>query len=231
MKKIIAIVDDEPDILELAALNLEKAGFCCKTFEDGRSLLKYLEKEHPALIVLDLMLPDYDGFDICKLLRNKNTTQDIPIIMFTARGESTDRIIGLEIGADDYLDKMSSPRELVARVKAVLRRSTPKSDTKKLNFDNLLKIDLDRYQAFVQDEEIKLTTTEFKILKLLAVKPGWVFSRNQILDHLWGNDKIVIDRTIDVHIRNLREKLGIAGKFLKNVRGVGYKLDQDKDSK
>lgn len=231
MKKIIAIVDDEPDILELAALNLEKAGFCCKTFEDGRSLLKYLEKEHPALIVLDLMLPDYDGFDICKLLRNKNTTQDIPIIMFTARGESTDRIIGLEIGADDYLDKMSSPRELVARVKAVLRRSTPKSDTKKLNFDNLLKIDLDRYQVFVQDEEIKLTTTEFKILKLLAVKPGWVFSRNQILDHLWGNDKIVIDRTIDVHIRNLREKLGIAGKFLKNVRGVGYKLDQDKDSK
>lgn len=227
MKKIIAIVDDEPDILQLAAMNLEKAGYSCVKFEDGQSLFNYLEKDHPDLLVLDLMLPDYDGFDICKMLRSREETKNIPIIMYTARGESMDRIIGLEIGADDYLDKMCSPRELVARVKAVLRRSLPKSDEQLVHFGEILKIDLKRFQAFVNNESVKLTTTEFKILKLLSAKPGWVYSRNQILDHLWGNDKIVIDRTIDVHIRNLREKLGDAGKFLKNVRGVGYKLERD----
>lgn len=228
MKKIIAIVDDEPDILQLAAMNLQKAGYDCVTFEDGRSLLNYLKSDRPSLIVLDLMLPDFDGFDICKMIRSQDITKDIPIIMFTAKGESTDRIIGLEIGADDYLDKMSSPRELVARVKAVLRRSSPKSDPKNIELGKLLRLDVNKYQVYVNDLPVKLTTTEFKILKLLASNPGWVFSRNQILDHLWGNDKIVIDRTIDVHIRNLREKLQSAGKLLKNVRGVGYKLDMEK---
>jgi two-component system phosphate regulon response regulator PhoB/two-component system alkaline phosphatase synthesis response regulator PhoP len=225
MKKKIAIVDDEPDILQLAALNLEKAGYSCVTLEDGRSLFSYLEKEQPALIVLDLMLPDFDGFDICRMLRGNENTKNIPIIMFTARGESTDKVIGLEMGADDYLDKMSSPRELVARVKAVLRRTSPVAEGQALVIGNILKLDLNRYQVLVEDQPVKLTTTEFNILKLLAKKPGWVFSRNQILDHLWGNDKIVIDRTIDVHIRNLRDKLGKAGKLLKNVRGVGYKLE------
>lgn len=225
MKKIIAIVDDEPDILQLVEMNLQKAGFETVGFEDGQSLLSYLDKNMPDLLVLDLMLPDYDGFDICRMIRNREHIKNLPIIMFTAKGESMDKIIGLELGADDYLDKMSSPRELVARVKAVLRRSKAKSDSEVINLNNFIKIDPQKFQVYVDNEQVELTTTEFKILHLLSRHPGWVYSRNQILDHLWGNDKIVIDRTIDVHIRNLREKLGKARDVLKNIRGVGYKLD------
>lgn len=225
MKKIIAIVDDEPDILQLVEMNLQKAGFNTAGFEDGQSLFNYLDKNMPDLLVLDLMLPDYDGFDICRMIRNQEHLKSLPIIMFTAKGESMDKIVGLELGADDYLDKMSSPRELVARVKAVLRRSKSKSDTEVINLNDTIRIDPQKYQVFIHDKQIKLTTTEFKILHLLSQHPGWVYSRNQILDHLWGNDKIVIDRTIDVHIRNLREKLGKARDMLKNIRGIGYKLD------
>jgi len=145
--------------------------------------------------------------------------------MFTARGESMDKILGLELGADDYLDKMSSPRELIARIKAVLRRSNQPIGTTVIKLNNEITIDPQKYQVRVNDEIISVTTTEFNIIHLLAMHPGWVYSRNQILDHLWGNDKIVIDRTIDVHIRNLREKLGDAGRIIKNVRGVGYKLE------
>ena len=225
MKKVIAVVDDEPDILQLLELNLSKSGFSSVCFEDGRSLLEYLKSEEPDLIVLDLMLPDYDGFDICKIIRNQQKTKHIPIIMFTARGESMDKILGLELGADDYLDKMSSPRELIARIKAVLRRSNQPIGTTAIKLNNEITIDPQKYQVMVNDEIISVTTTEFNIIHLLAMHPGWVYSRNQILDHLWGNDKIVIDRTIDVHIRNLREKLGDAGRIIKNVRGVGYKLE------
>lgn len=136
-----------------------------------------------------------------------------------------DKILGLELGADDYLDKMSSPRELIARIKAVLRRATQPTDTSVIKLNNEITIDPQKYQVLVNNEIVNLTTTEFNILHLLAMHPGWVYSRNQILDHLWGNDKIVIDRTIDVHIRNLREKLGDAGSIIKNVRSVGYKLE------
>lgn len=225
MKKVIAVVDDEPDILQLLEMNLVKSGFCAVSFEDGGSLLEYLKKDEPDLIVLDLMLPDYDGFDICKIIRNQQKTKHIPIIMFTARGESVDKILGLELGADDYLDKMSSPRELIARIKAVLRRSKQALETEVIKLNEEITINPQKYQVIVLEETINLTTTEFNILHLLAIHPGWVYSRNQILDHLWGNDKIVIDRTIDVHIRNLREKLGNAGRIIKNVRGVGYKLE------
>jgi DNA-binding response OmpR family regulator len=225
MKKVIAIVDDEPDILQLLELNLQKSGFSSVSFEDGGSLLNFLKANEPDLIVLDLMLPDYDGFDICKIIRNQQKTKHIPIIMFTARGESMDKILGLELGADDYLDKMSSPRELVARIKAVLRRSNPAIEISVLKIDEHISIDPQKYEVSIDGTTINLTTTEFNILHLLAQHPGWVYSRNQILDHLWGNDKIVIDRTIDVHIRNIREKLGEAGNIIKNVRGVGYKLE------
>lgn len=225
MKKVIAVVDDEPDILQLLEINLQKSGFNSICFEDGRSLLEYLQKEDPDLIVLDLMLPDYDGFDICKIIRNQQKTKHIPIIMFTAKGESMDKILGLELGADDYLDKMSSPRELIARIKAVLRRSNQPVETAVIKLNDEITIDPQKYQVIANNEIISVTTTEFNILHLLAMHPGWVYSRNQILDHLWGNDKIVIDRTIDVHIRNLREKLGNASRIIKNVRGVGYKLE------
>jgi two-component system phosphate regulon response regulator PhoB/two-component system alkaline phosphatase synthesis response regulator PhoP len=226
MKKLIAIVDDELDILDLVAINLEKSGFKTAKFEDASGLLNFLESEIPDLIVLDLMLPDIDGFDVCKNLKKNDRFSLIPIIMLTAKGEETDRILGLEFGADDYIVKPFSPRELVARVKAVLRRSDPKQQEKEvLIVGKILKINTNKFEVFVEDRKIDLTSTEFNLLKLLTKRIGWVYSRNQILDHLWGNDKIVIDRTVDVHIKNLREKLGPAGKFIKNIRSVGYKIE------
>ncbi|HPR18046.1 MAG TPA: response regulator [Candidatus Cloacimonadota bacterium] len=226
MKPLIAIVDDEPDILNLVSLSLEKAGYDTAKFGLGKELFQFLKNHLPELIVLDLMLPDLDGFDICKDLKKDERSAAIPIIMLTAKGDVTDRVLGLEFGADDYIVKPFSPRELVARVKAVLRRGHPKDETSRsILIGNILEIDLQKYQVFVEDKKIELTPTEFKILELLVAKPGWVYSRNQILDYLWGNDKIVIDRTVDVHIRNLRDKLGNAGNFVKNVRSVGYKLE------
>ena len=227
MKKLIAIVDDELDILDLVAINLEKTGFQTAKFEDASGLLNFLESKIPDLIVLDLMLPDIDGFDVCKNLKKNDKFSSIPIIMLTAKGEETDRILGLEFGADDYIVKPFSPRELVARVKAVLRRSDPKQKEKEvLIVGKILKINTNKFEVFVKDKKIDLTSTEFNLLKLLTKRIGWVYSRNQILDHLWGNDKIVIDRTVDVHIKNLREKLGPAGKYIKNIRCVVYKIEE-----
>jgi two-component system phosphate regulon response regulator PhoB/two-component system alkaline phosphatase synthesis response regulator PhoP len=150
----------------------------------------------------------------------------IPIIILSARNEETDKILGLELGADDYVSKPFSPGEMVARVKAVLRRKKTKLDEKKIVIDDTLIIELEKYRVSIDDREIPLTSTEFKILKLFAKKQGWVFNREQILDYLWGTEKAVLDRTIDVHVKNLREKLGNKGYLIKNVRGVGYKLEQ-----
>ena len=171
------------------------------------------------------MLPDDDGFEVCKRIRNNDTLKDTPIIMLTAKSDVMDKILGLELGADDYLTKPFSPRELVARVKAILRRNTTNIDTKIIKVNDILIIDIDRMSVSVKGKKIDLTGTEFKILQLLASRESWVFSRDQLLNHLWGNEKIVIDRTIDVHINHLREKLGVAGKLIKNIRGIGYKLE------
>jgi two-component system phosphate regulon response regulator PhoB/two-component system alkaline phosphatase synthesis response regulator PhoP len=223
----IAVVDDEPDILELVAINLGKAGFVTSKYEEAQPLLDSIKRELPDLIILDLMLPDADGFEVCKKLRANSQYKNIPIIMLTAKGDEMDRILGLEFGADDYVVKPFSPRELVARVKAVLRRGKYNtSDTTLIEIGNTLSIDTQKYEVKVQNEAVNLTSTEFKLLFLLAKHIGWVYTRNQILNYLWGNDKIVLDRTIDVHIRNLRDKLGVAGEMIKNVRGVGYKLEQ-----
>lgn len=225
MKKYIAIVDDEPDILELVSINLKKSGFITAEFEDAGSMLDSLNERLPDLIILDLMLPDADGFDVCKQLKRDPDHQNIPVIMLTAKGDEMDRILGLEFGADDYVVKPFSVRELIARVKAVLRRGVIEEEDKVIRIGKDLLIDLQKYETNWKGQKIDLTSTEYKILRLLAQKKGWVYSRNQILDYLWGNDKIVVDRTIDVHIRNLREKLKEAGKYIKNVRGVGYKLE------
>ena len=227
MKQLIAILDDEPDILNLVSINLEKSGFETAKFEIADELNKFLEKKIPDLIILDLMLPDADGFDVCKDLKKDERFASIPIIMLTAKGDEADRILGLEFGADDYVVKPFSPRELVARVKAVLRRGKVKEEAKKIiEIGKILRIDLQKYTVYLNDKKLNLTSTEFKIIKLLATRKGWVYSRNQILDHLWGNDKIVVDRTVDVHIRNLRTKLGPAGKYIKNIRSVGYKIEE-----
>ena len=225
-KKLIAIIEDEPDIVELVTVNLNKEGFKVKGFYKAQDLFNYLKIYNPDLIILDIMLPDLDGFEVCKKLKKENKTASIPIIMLTSKSEEVDKILGLELGADDYVTKPFSPRELTARVKAVLRRNTEKKEMKEIiSIGNVILIDLKKHKVLIKNKEIKLTRTEFKILTILSDHQGWVLSRDQILDHLWGNEKIVVDRTIDVHIRHLRKKLGTYSKYIKNIRGVGYKLE------
>lgn len=226
MNGLIAIVDDEPDILELVSFHLRKTGFTTREFLDAESFVAFLENNTPDLIILDLMLPDTDGLDICKELKKKDSSSSIPIIMLTAKGEETDKILGLELGADDYVTKPFSPKELVARVKAVLRRQSREEETKRIELPDKVVIDLEKYEVTAAGKKIDLTTTEFRILQLLASKKGFVFTRDNILDYLWGEEKAVIDRTVDVHIRHLREKIGEAARCIKNVRGVGYKLEE-----
>ncbi len=225
--KLIYIVDDEQDILQLVNINLKKAGYITKTFEDADRLMSTIQEKMPDLLILDLMLPFTDGLEVCKNIRSEPSLKHLPIIMLTAKGEEMDRILGLELGADDYITKPFSPRELTARVKAILRRANNKdtgSDIIKIG-QNVL-IDTNQFKAKVDEKFLDLTNTEVKLLQLLGSKKGWVFSRDQILNHLWGNEKIVIDRTIDVHINHLRKKLGESGKYIKNVRGVGYKIEE-----
>jgi len=224
--KLIAVVDDEPDIVELVKLHLSKAGFKVRSFEDGEGLFKFLKGNVPDLVILDLMLPDADGYEICKYLKKEDKFSNVPVIMLTARGEEMDKILGLELGADDYVTKPFSPRELVARVKVVLRRDEKVVKTQKTKIGDILEIDHQKYEVTVEGKKVELTSTEYRILKLLSERRGWVYARDQILDYLGVQDKGVLDRTVDVHIKNLREKLGLAGKFIKNIRGVGYKLEE-----
>ena len=221
----VAVVDDEPDILELVTLNLQRAGFKVKGFTEADSFFKYLKKQIPDILLLDLMLPDADGMEVCKYLKNHEKYSSFPVIMLTAKGDETDKVLGLELGADDYITKPFSVRELVARVKVVLRRNVQEVKTKIIKIADVLEIDLQKYDTFVNGEKIVLTSSEYKILVLLAKRKGWVYARDQILDHLGVHDKGVLDRTVDVHIKNLREKLGPAGALIKNIRGVGYKLE------
>jgi two-component system phosphate regulon response regulator PhoB/two-component system alkaline phosphatase synthesis response regulator PhoP len=233
MSRLIAIIDDEPDIVELVSIHLKKALFDVKGFSDAEGLYRFLglsdgqcqdSWQIPDLIILDLMLPDADGIEICKNLKKRDEYSSIPIIMLTAKGEETDKILGLEFGADDYVTKPFSPRELVARVKAVLRRRQKIDESEKLDIGGIL-IDIEKHEVAVEGQKVELTSTEFRILKLFISNKSKVFSRYDILDYLWGDEKIVLDRTIDVHIKNLREKLGKAGPLIKNIRGIGYKLE------
>jgi two-component system phosphate regulon response regulator PhoB/two-component system alkaline phosphatase synthesis response regulator PhoP len=226
MLPLVYIVDDEQDIVDLISLHLEKSSFQVKGFLNATAFYQQLKQKTPDLIILDIMLPDEGGFEVCKYLKMDEQYMAIPIIILSARNEETDKILGLELGADDYVSKPFSPGEMVARVKAVLRRKKTKLDEKKIVIDGTLIIELEKYRVSIDDREIPLTSTEFKILKLFAKKQGWVFNREQILDYLWGTEKAVLDRTIDVHVKNLREKLGNKGYLIKNVRGVGYKLEQ-----
>ncbi len=224
MSRLIAVVDDEPDILELVALHLKRAGFSVRTFPDAGQFQKSLASSVPDLVVLDLMLPDADGIDVCRDLKRDSRTAHVPVVMLTAREDEFDRVLGLEIGADDYITKPFSPKELVARVKAVLRRSEQRHTGEVIELPQDVVIDPNRFEVTVGGRKTELTTTEFKILSILAERRGWVFSRDEILSRLWGDEKAVLDRTVDVHVTNLRKKLGKAGRLIENVRGVGYKL-------
>jgi len=228
MSKWIAIVEDEPDVSHLISYHLQKNGFKTREFKTAESLLEILPYEVPSLIILDLMLPDIDGLEICKRLKSDEKTCRIPIIIVTAKDEESDKIVGLELGADDYITKPFSPNELVARVKAVLRRAfTPQLSNKVIKVGEDLIIDSEAHKVLVGGKPVELTATEFKLLKTLAEKKGRIFERDKLLDLIWGVDKAIIDRTVDVHIKNLREKLGKAGKLIKTVRGIGYKIEEE----
>ena len=226
-KERILVVDDEEDILELVRFNLAREGYPIICATSGEETLKIARKEHPDLIVLDLMLPGIDGLDVAKALKNDIKTRDIPIIMLTAKGEEADIVTGLELGADDYVTKPFSPRILVARVRAVLRRGASEGvgDESVLKVHNLL-IHPGRREVLVNGEQAHLTFTEFGILNFLARRPGWVFTRSQIVDAVRGDDYPVTDRSVDVQIVGLRKKLGPSGKYIETVRGVGYRFKE-----
>ncbi len=224
MKRVIAVVEDEPDIIDLVCLHLKEAGFECLGFSCAEGLLKYLENSLPDLVILDLMLPDMDGLDVCRFMKGSERLKKIPIIMLTARDTETDRVLGLELGADDYVTKPFSPRELVARVKAVLRRVDNHGKSAGVKVGDL-EIDEEKFEVYAANRRVDLTVAEFRLLSTLAKRLGKVFSREALIREIWGNDKAVTERSVDVHIKKLRDKLGECGSYIKTVRGVGYKLE------
>ena len=226
--KNILIVDDEADIVELVSYNLKKEGFIVDSASDGETALTKIRKGKYGLLILDLMLPGIQGMELCRILRNDPKTSVLPIIMLTAKGEEVDKILGLEMGADDYMAKPFSPRELVARVKAVLRRSKEKPVSEKILKIGDLEIDRERYVVSVRTKPVKLSATEFKLLLFLAERKGKVFSRDQLLDAVWRDEAFVEPRTVDVHIRRLRSNIEedpAQPKYIKTMRGIGYFFD------
>ncbi|MGM0417145.1 MAG: response regulator transcription factor [Thermodesulfobacteriota bacterium] len=227
---LILAIDDEEDILELVKYNLEREGFEVITADTGENGLSILKKNRPDLILLDLMLPGIDGFDVAKKIRADDSYRDIPVIMLTAKGEEADVVTGLELGADDYVSKPFSPRVLTARIKTVLRRkkNEENKDTSKdeINIKNL-KIHSGRYQATIENKELSLTHSEFQILRFLASRPGWVFTRSQIVDAVHGESYPVTERSVDVQIVGLRKKMGDYGIYIETVRGVGYRFKEE----
>ncbi|SET51790.1 two-component system, OmpR family, alkaline phosphatase synthesis response regulator PhoP [Natronincola peptidivorans] len=226
-KRRILIVDDEEHILELIRYNLEKSGFEVLTSDDGEDALKLLETTVVDMVILDLMLPGIDGIEVCKQIRRTKEFDKLPIIMLTAKGEETDRILGLELGADDYVTKPFSIRELTARVKAILRRTedTLSSEGRILKLKDIV-LDLEKHEVTVDGEIVELTLKEFALLKILMENRGKVLSRDVLLDEVWGYDYFGETRTVDVHIRHLRKKIGDDEtiKYIDTIRGIGYKM-------
>ena len=226
MQAKILIVEDERDIVELLRYNLQAAGFKTDYVRNGADALRRAVEKPPDLILLDLMLPEVDGLIVCSLLKSDPRTKNIPIVMLTAKIEEEDRVKGLELGADDYIPKPFSPREVVLRVAAVLRRikiGQESEETQKIQTQGLT-IDLDKHQVLAADRTIELTATEFKLITLFARSPGRVFTRDILMEVIWGQDYYGIDRTVDTHVSRLRRKLGELGKHIETVHGVGYRF-------
>ena len=227
-KEKILIVDDEEDILELLKFNLTREGYEVVCAGTGEKVLKIIESVNPDLIVLDLMLPGTDGLEVTKKLKNNPKNQDIPIIMLTAKGEESDIVIGLELGADDYITKPFSPKILIARIRAVIRRkiNKPAGDASEIRIHDLV-IHTGMRTVLIKGKPVELTFTEFQILSFLARRPGWVFTRSQIIDKVRGDNYPCTDRIIDVQIAGLRKKLGYCGIYIETVRGVGYRFREN----
>lgn len=228
MTPLVLIVEDEPAQVEVLRYNLENKGFRTAVASAGEEALLLADEEEPDLVILDWMLPDISGIEICRRLKSQQKTKTMPIIMLTARGEEEDRIRGLESGADDYVVKPYSPNEMIARVQAVLRRSHPEIEDEVILYADI-RMDLARHRVSRNDTSIHLGPTEFRLLRVLMERPGRVFSREQLLDRAWGRDVYVESRTVDVHIRRLRKALNISGTtdIIRTVRGTGYAIDSE----
>lgn len=220
----ILIVEDEQDVVDMLALNLQKAGgFTLSVANDGAAGLKKAREEQPALVILDLMLPKMTGIEVCKLLKSDGATRHIPIIMLTAKAEEIDRIVGLEVGADDYVTKPFSPREIVLRIRAIMRRGKTDAADGQITA-GIITLDASRHRVSVGGKRVRLTTVEFKLLNMLMLRRGRVQSRDRLLNEVWGYESLIDTRTVDTHVRRLRKKLGPAAEAIETVRGFGYRL-------
>jgi two-component system alkaline phosphatase synthesis response regulator PhoP len=227
MKKKILVIEDDKDIVELLRHYMEKENFVLRSASDGFSGLKMARAENFDLIILDIMLPEMDGFEVCKELRKDKKTESVPLIMLTAKTEETDKVVGLELGADDYVTKPFSPKELLARVKALLRRVERKSEEEKVYNYGKLTLDLSRHEILLDNKLVKLTSKEFALLECLLRNKGRVLSRDHLMDEVWGYDYYGGMRTVDVHVRRLREKIPYLSKAIQTVKNLGYKLKEN----
>jgi two-component system phosphate regulon response regulator PhoB len=222
--KRILVIEDEKDVLDLLLLNLRKAGgFSVLTASNGESGLAKARAEKPDFIILDLMLPRMPGLEVCKLLKSDSATRHVPVLMLTARAEEIDRVVGLEFGADDYVTKPFSPREVILRIKAILRRGSSEETQDRLSAGPIT-IDPSRHEVLVNGKPVELTSLEFKLLRTLMQRRGRVQERDRLLNEVWGYESVIDTRTVDTHVRRLREKLGKAGDIVETVRGFGYRL-------
>jgi len=228
MTREVLVVEDEPDIRRLVVLHLERDGFRCRTAATGPDALREVKAAAPDLVILDLMLPELDGLEVCRQLRSDRRTAAVPIIMLTAKSDEVDRVVGLEVGADDYVGKPFSPKELVARVRAVLRRSRPTDETRVLSVGPVV-LDPSRHGVTLHGRPVELTPKEFDLLQALLEAAGRVLSREYLLNHVWGYARAdeIESRTVDVHVRRLRAKLGEAGSRIATVKSVGYRFEAD----
>ncbi len=222
----ILIIDDEPDVIDLVAMNLKAEGYKVLTADNGETGLAKAKSETPNLIVLDLMLPKMSGVEVCKALKRDAITGQIPVIMLTAKSDEVDRIVGLELGADDYVTKPFSPRELLLRVQSVLRRSKPGEDKQEQIKVGDLFLDHSRHEVKVRGKLVELTATEFRLLAILMERRGRVQTRDRLLNDVWGYESVIDTRTVDTHVRRLREKLGPLADYVETVRGVGYRMSE-----
>jgi len=224
-RRKILIIEDDRDIVEMVEYNLREEGYATVSALNGEEGVNLARSERPDLIILDIMLPIVDGFEVCRTLKSDNTTSHIPIIILSAKSQETDKVVGLELGADDYITKPFSPRELIARIRAIMRRGREQQQSSVIEKGEVI-IDSAKHKVMVGGEQIPLTTTEFKLLEYLARRPGVVLSRYQILDAVSGDDTVVSDRTVDAHIKSLRRKLGTAKDYIETVRGAGYRFKE-----
>src|SRR2546428_9307211 len=224
--KRILIIEDERDVVDLLTLSLRKAGFTISTATDGAAGLQKARSEKPAFVILDLMLPRMPGLEICKILKSDPATRQIPIMMLTAKAEEIDRIVGLEFGADDYVTKPFSPREVVLRIRAIMRRGETKQDDERLTAGPIT-VDPARYEVCVSGKRITLTSLEFKLLRTLMQRRGRVQAPDRLLNDVWGYESVIDTRTVDTHVRRLRKKLGKAADAIESVRGFGYRLREN----